>query len=492
MHDQRLACEQVPTDQSIVIETFIDELGDWRVVLLSPFGRRVHAPWAMALNARLRAETVDLDIVWSDDGIVLRIPQSQSPPQLNRFLLRSEEVEQAVIASLSQSSLFAARFRENAARALLLPRRFPGKRTPLWLQRRKSADLLKIAARFPEFPILLETYRECLKDVFDLPALVAIMHAIEMQQISVHTIRSYRPSPFAQALLFDFTAQFIYDADAPLAERRAQALALDHVQLKELLGTADYRQLLDPDLFEPLRRQLQQLDRKPLRSADEIHNLLLAIGDQSRCELARRVEAHALNRCLQTLLDARRVVETNIAGEVRIIAVEDSARYRDALGSPLPRGLPAALLEPVAAPVEDLLSRYARTHPPFTEQELCTRLGLAPAIARQTLIRLSDAGRVSEGQFTPDSQASEWVDSQVLGVLKRRSLARWRQQIEPVSQQRFAQFLPTWQHLTRAEDRLRRAARRCRAAAGLCDARKRDGEPNPARASSRLHASHVG
>lgn len=451
---QAAATIEAPTDETIVVESFRDEVGDWRVVLLTPFGARVHAPWATATMARLRNEVAGAaDVVWSDDGIAFRLPASDLPPPVEWLLPKSDEVESTIVRELSGTSLFAARFRENAGRALLLPRRQPGRRTPLWLQRRRAADLLQVVSRFPTFPILLETYRECLRDVFDLPGLKSILSQVERQAIRVRAVETRGPSPFAATLLFNYAGNFIYDTDTPLAERRAQALALDHAQLRQLLGDAELRELLDADTVATVARELQRLDgRYPLRHADDVHDLLLRLGDLSRLELAARCEAETtsggdLERWLQELVDARRIIGVPIAGYVRFVAVEDAARYRDALGTPLPSDLPAVFLEPASDPLADLLSRYARTHGPFRDADAARRFGLGVSPVRATLRMLEMQGRVLEGEFLPAGQGREWCDAEVLRTLRRRSLVVVRKQIEPVDEPTFARFFLEWQGL---------------------------------------------
>ncbi|MDX1733229.1 MAG: DEAD/DEAH box helicase, partial [Halioglobus sp.] len=452
VQDQFAEAGEVPSDEQVIVESFIDEVGDWRVVVQSPFGARVHAPWAMTTAAHLRERCGEIDVVWSDDGMVFRLPESDAAPEADWFIPDPETLEEDVIRALADTSMFAARFRENAARALLLPRRFPGQRTPLWLQRRKSADLMNAASRYPKFPMILETYRECMSDVFDLAGLMQLLEDIRSRKVRIHSRLSDGPSPFAQTVLFDFTASFIYDADAPLAERRAQVLSLDHAQLKELLGSADYRDLLDPEAIAAIALRCRRLDQPSLKDADDVHDALLALGDLSLQELAdRTVEAPArpLPELVASLVAQRRIVEVRVAGEPRLIAVEDASRYRDALGTVLPVGLPAALLEPCEAPLADLVSRFVRTHGPFVPRDIATRLGIGDDVVRRVLNELAAAGRVLEGGFTPGGTAREWVDHEVLKLIKRRSLAGWRQQIEAVDQCRFAAFVADWQGVTK-------------------------------------------
>jgi ATP-dependent Lhr-like helicase len=454
--DQAEATLEVPSDTTIVVESFLDEVGDWRVALLSPFGARVHAPWAMAVASRLRTETGgEVDMMWTDDGMVFRLPESDAPPAAELFFPASDEIEELVIGELGKTALFAARFRENAARALLLPRRRPGQRTPLWLQRRRSADLLAVAARYPDFPILLETYRECLRDVFDVGGLKRLLRDVEGRALRVHDVQSQTASPFAASLLFSYTANFLYDGDAPLAERRAQTLALDHSQLRELLGDAELRELLDAGTVETVVLQLQRLDgRYRVEHADGLHELLLTLGDLSRDELAARCDPPAVasgqwNCWIDQLRDKRRIIEVRVAGQSRLAAAEDASRYRDALGVVPPAGLPNAFLHSVEDPLGDLVSRYARTHGPFSLAEVAARFGLGEAPVRTALERLAARDRVLEGEFLPGGSGREWCDAQVLRILKRRSLACLRQQVEPVEREALARFLPHWQAVTR-------------------------------------------
>ncbi len=453
LKDQAEATGDVPCDRTIVIESFMDEVGDWRVTILTPFGSRVHAPWAMAVMAKLREDLDgEVDMVWTDDGIMFRMPSTDSPPSLDILLPRSDTVEETITNELGTTALFAARFRENAARALLLPRQNPGRRTPLWVQRRKSADLLKVASQFRNFPILLETYRECLRDVFDIRGLTTILQDIERRAINVRSVASNSPSPFASTLLFTYTANFLYDGDAPLAERRARSLALDYSQLKELLGDAELRELLDADTVDEVGLQLQRLDgRYPANSNDGIHELLLKIGDLTRDELLRRVDgelAKRLDATLQEMENGRRIIPLRIAGEIRYAAAEDAARFRDALGAMPPPGLPDSFTESVDDPLGDIVSRYARTHVPFQLEDVAIRFGMGKAVVRDALMRLAAKDRILEGEFLPGGRGREWCDAEVLRSLKRKSLARLRKQIEPVSHTALARFLPMWQSIS--------------------------------------------
>jgi ATP-dependent helicase Lhr and Lhr-like helicase len=447
--DEARTAGTVPSDKTIVVQRVPDELGDLRICVLTPFGARVHAPWASAALRRLReARAGDIEAVWSDDGIVFRVPGGESPPPNELLFPSPEEVEDLVVRELGSSSLFAARFREAAARALLLPRQAVGRRTPLWAQRKRSADLLAVASQYPSFPIVLETYRECLRDAFDLPALVEVLRAVESRRIRVHTVDAPSPSPFAASLLFSFAGNFIYDEDAPAAERRAQALTIDHAQLRELLGETELRKLLDPEVVAEHEQALQRRDR-PLRHADALHDLLLWVGDLTEAEIAARGGEAAF---VERLVKERRAVRARVAGEARLVAVEDVARYRDALGVVLERGLPEAFLGKTKDPLVSLVARFARTHGPFREAQVAERFGIGQASAESALERLVRAGKVVSGAFLPLPPGSrargadtEYCDAEVLRVLKQRTLARLRKAIEPAPAAAFARFLGEWQ-----------------------------------------------
>jgi ATP-dependent Lhr-like helicase len=447
--DQEAATGSVPDDRTVVIERCRDELGDWRVCVLTPFGSRIHIPWAMAVSARIRAAGgPEVETLWSDDGFVLRFPDTDEPPDPDWFLVESAEAMALVLRQLGSTALFAGRFREAAGRALLLPRRRADARSPLWQLRKRSYDLLSVASRYPKFPLLLEAYRECLRDVFDMPALIETLRAIEQRQLRVHVVETRKPSPFAASLLFSYVANFLYDGDAPLAERRAQALTIDQEQLRELLGEADLRELLDADAIAEVEETAQCLTESyRARSADGIHDLCLRLGDLSREELAQRVATPDLLQHVDRLIRSRRLLELRIAGERRVIAAEDAARYRDGLGIPLPPGLAAALLEPVAHPVLELIRRYARTHGPFTLREAADRFALDAAAVEEALRQLAHEGRVLEGGFRPGGLHREWCDGEMLRLIRRKSLARLRREVEPVEQHTLARFLTHWQGL---------------------------------------------
>lgn len=449
--EQREATQVVPSDTQVVVERFRDELGDWRLVVHSPYGTPVHAPWALAINARLR-ERYDIDgqAVASDDGIVIRIPDTDAePPTGEVIVFEPEEIDQLITQEVGGSALFASRFRECAARALLLPRRDPGRRSPLWQQRQRSAQLLEVASRYPSFPIVLEAVRECLQDVYDLPALVTLLGRVQRREVSVVDVATTQPSPFARSLLFGYVAQFVYEGDSPIAERRAAALSLDQGLLAELLGRAELRELLDPEVLTEVEAELQWLagDRRA-RDAEAVADLLRLVGPLSTEEVrARSVEGSDVDGWLELLAGARRVLRVRMAGQDRWTAVEDIGRLRDGLGVPVPVGTPDAFLEIPEDPLGDLVARYARSHGPFTTAEVAQRLGLGEAVARQTLQRLAHRGRVLDGEFRPSGSGTEWCDAEVLRKLRRRSLARLRQEIEPVAQDAVARFLPAWQRV---------------------------------------------
>ncbi len=454
LDDQLEKTGELPSETTIVVERFLDEIGDWRICVLSPFGARVHAPWAIVVAARLRERTDgEVDVAWTDDGITFRLPDGEDLPDLDVLLPSPEEIEDAVVRELGSTALFAARFRENAARALLLPRRRPGKRTPLWLQRKKSGDLLAVASKYPDFPILLETYRECLRDTFDVPGLRRLLRSIEQRSVRVRAVETKTASPFAASLMFEFTANFLYEGDTPLAERRARTLTLDHVQLRELLGDAEMRELLDATVIEEVAAELQRLGEKyPCRDLDDVHDLLRSLGDLTREELALRVggaEPADVDGWLDELLHTRRIVRLELVGESRFVAAEDAARYRDGLGVVLPMGLPNEFLDPVESPLVELVARFARTHQPFAADEVATRFGLSNDRFVEVLKALVEDGRVVDGEFLPHGRGREWCDVEVLRRLKRRSLAKLRAEIEPVDAEVLGRFLPDWQGVTR-------------------------------------------
>ncbi|KRF34257.1 ATP-dependent helicase [Nocardioides sp. Soil805] len=449
--EQQEATNALPSDTQLLVERFRDELGDWRLVVHSPYGTPVHAPWALAINARLR-ERYDIDgqAVASDDGIVIRIPDTENePPGGDVVVFEPDEIEQLVTQEVGGSALFASRFRECAARALLLPRRDPGRRSPLWQQRQRSAQLLEVASQYPSFPIVLEAIRECLQDVYDLPALVTLLQRVQRREVTVVDVATQSPSPYARSLLFGYVAQFVYEGDSPIAERRAAALSLDQGLLAELLGRAELRELLDPEVLAEVEAELQWLapDRRA-RDAEAVADLLRLLGPLSAAEIAARsVEGADVDSWLAALADVRRVVPARMAGDERWTTVEDVGRLRDGLGVPVPPGTPDVFTEPHEDPIGDLIARYARTHGPFTTADVAARLGLGEAVARHALQRLVSRGRLLEGEFRPSGSGSEWCDAEVLRKLRRRSLARLRKEVEPVTQDTVARFLPAWQRV---------------------------------------------
>ncbi|MFC9849028.1 ATP-dependent helicase [Streptomyces sp. NPDC060223] len=466
--EQREACGHIPDDRTIVVERFRDELGDWRVVVHSPFGAQVHAPWALALGAKLSERYgMDAQVMHADDGIVLRLPDAdlmsldlldqaptkagteydadQAPVGAADVAFDKGDVNQIVTDQVGGSALFASRFRECAARALLLPRRSPGKRTPLWQQRQRAAQLLEVASEYGSFPIVLETVRECLQDVFDVPGLTELMGDIESRKVRLVEVTTPEPSPFARSLLFGYVAQFLYEGDSPLAERRAAALSLDSRLLAELLGQAELRELLDAEVLTELERELQWLteDRR-IKDVEGVADLLRLLGPLTDAELAER---GAEPRWAQELAASRRAIRVRVAGADHWAGIEDAGRLRDALGTALPVGVPEAFTEPVKDPLGDLLARYARTHGPFTSTTAAARFGLGTAVTDGALHRLASAGRVVQGEFHPAGIGQEWCDAAVLRRLRRRSLAALRHELEPVPPAALAQFLPQWQHI---------------------------------------------
>ncbi|MFD4986990.1 ATP-dependent helicase [Streptomyces sp. NPDC058374] len=468
LKEQREACGHVPDDRTVVVERFRDELGDWRVVIHSPFGAQVHAPWALALGARLSERYgMDAQVMHADDGIVLRLPDAdllgldlldddasgpgtafdteQSPVGAQDVTFDHGEIEQIVTDQVGSSALFASRFRECAARALLLPRRSPGRRTPLWQQRQRASQLLQVASEFGSFPIVLEAVRECLQDVFDVPGLTELMGDLEARRVRLVEVTTPEASPFARSLLFGYVAQFLYEGDSPLAERRAAALSLDSRLLSELLGQAELRELLDPEVLAELEQELQwRTEERRIKDVEGVADALRVLGPLTSAELAERGADPAWAR---ELAGARRAIEVRIASVEHWAAIEDAGRLRDALGAALPVGVPEAFTEPVKDPLGDLLARYARTHGPFTAAAAAERFGLGRAVTEGALERLGAAGRVVQGEFHPSGIGQEWCDATVLRRLRRRSLAALRQELEPVEPTALARFLPPWQHL---------------------------------------------
>jgi ATP-dependent helicase Lhr and Lhr-like helicase len=447
LREQQAATRVVPSDETIVVERFRDEIGDWRLCVLSPWGGRVHAAWGLALSARIRDDQdIEADAIWSDDGIVVHLPDADEPPPSDLVLLEPDEIEDLVVRELGGSALFGARFRENAARSLLIPRAYPGKRTPLWQQRLKSQSLLEVAKDFPRFPVILETYRECLRDVLDLPSLETLLRDLSARKISLVEVETPTASPFASSLLFDYVATYMYEGDTPNAERRAAALSLDRELLRELLGQEELRELIDPDALAEVIDSLQhRVDAARAKDRDALQQVLRRLGDLTSEECAERVaEGYSAESMLAKLERERRAAKVRIAGEERWIAAEDAAVYRDALGVPPPAGLPESFLGEVEEPLATLMRRYARTHGPFTTDEPARRYGVDPSPALRELER---AGELVRGELLPGGTEREWCDPDVLRRLRRASLAHLRAEAEAVEPRELARFLPAWQNV---------------------------------------------
>jgi ATP-dependent helicase Lhr and Lhr-like helicase len=455
LREQLTATRVLPSERTIVLERFRDEIGDWRLCILSPYGRRVHAAWALALAARTHERFgLDADAIASDDGIVLHLPDLDAddaealPSAAELVLLEPEDVEDAVTAELGGSALFGARFRENASRALLIPRAYPGRRTPLWQQRLKAQNLLEVAKRYDDFPIVLETYRECLKDVLDVPGLETLLRGLHTREISLVEVETPTASPFASSLLFDYVATYMYEGDTPNAERRAAALSLDRDLLRELLGQEELRELIDPGALRSVEADLQHRSEMTRATGrDALHDVLRHVGDLRLGEVSERVfdgvDAEGL---LQELVRERRTIRVRVGGEERYIAADEAGLYRDALGAVPPGGLPEAFLADVPHALSQLVARYARTHGPFTLRELSVRYGIdASAVLRE----LERAGDLVRGELRPGGSEREWCDVEVLRRLRRASLAALRKEIEPADQRRLAAFLPSWQGIDR-------------------------------------------
>jgi ATP-dependent Lhr-like helicase len=447
LREQQQATRVVPSDETIVVERFRDEIGDWRLCILSPYGGRVHAAWGLALAAKIRDERdLEADAIWSDDGIVIHLPDADEPPPADLVLIDPDQIEDLVVGELSGSALFGARFRENASRSLLIPRAYPGKRTPLWQQRLKSQSLLEVARDFPRFPVILETYRECLRDVLDLPALAELLEKLHSRALSLVEVETPTASPFASSLLFDYVATYMYEGDTPNAERRAAALALDRDLLRELLGQEELRELIDPEALEGVEAQLQhRTEAGRAGDRDALQQLLRNLGDMTAEECEERVaEGYSAKSMLEKLVAERRVAEVRVAGEERYIAAEDAGLYRDALGVPEPPGLPETFLEEHPDAMRALVRRYARTHGPFPTQQLADRYGVDPL---PPLRELEAEGAMVRGELLPGGTEREWCDSEVLRRVRRASLARLRKEVEAADTRELARFLPSWQNV---------------------------------------------
>jgi ATP-dependent Lhr-like helicase len=447
LREQQQATRVVPSDETIVVERFRDEIGDWRLCVLSPYGGRVHAAWGLALAAKVRDEHgLEADAIWSDDGIVIHLPDADEPPPADLVLIDPDRLEDLVVGELSGSALFGARFRENASRSLLIPRAYPGKRTPLWQQRLKSQSLLEVARDFPRFPVVLETYRECLRDVLDLPALTDLLEKLHSRALSLVEVETPTASPFASSLLFDYVATYMYEGDTPNAERRAAALALDRDLLRELLGQEELRELIDPEALEEVEAQLQhRTEAGRAGDRDALQQLLRNLGDLTPAECEERVaEGYSAASMLEKLVGERRVAKVRLAGEERYIAAEDAGLYRDALGVPEPPGLPETFLEEHPDAMRALVRRFARTHGPFPTARLAERYGVDPSPA---LRELEGEGALVRGELLPGGTEREWCDSEVLRRVRRASLARLRKEVEAADTRELARFLPSWQNV---------------------------------------------
>ena len=458
LREQQSATRVLPSERTIVVERFRDEIGDWRICILSPYGRRVHSAWALALSARIRERfSLEADAISSDDGIVLHLPDLDAddveslPSAADLVLIEPDDLAAAVTAELGSSALFGARFRENAGRALLIPRAYPGRRTPLWQQRLKSQNLLEVAKRYADFPILLETYRECLRDVLDLPGLETLLRGLHSREISLVEVQTPTASPFASSLLFDYVATYMYEGDTPTAERRAAALSLDRDLLRELLGQEELRELIDPGALAHVEDDLQCRSRVARATGrDGLHDVLRRVGDLTLAEVAERVlEGIDAGGLLQGLERERRAIRLRLGGEQRYVAADEAGLYRDALGAVPPGGLPEAFLEDVPDALRVLVARFARTHGPFTGDELHARYGVdAAAVLRE----LERSGELVRGELRPNPNPPgerEWCDVEVLRRLRRASLAALRKEIEPADTRALAAFLPSWQGVDR-------------------------------------------
>ena len=452
LQEQADATGAVPDDRTVVVERFPDEIGDWRICIHTPFGARVNAPWAIALRERLAEAAGDVvEVMWSDDGIIVRLPEALDDLDVDDLFPDPDEIVQQVVSVLPTTALFAARFRECSARALLLPRRRIDRRTPLWQQRQRAADLLTVAAKYPTFPMLLEATRECVNDVFDLPALVDVLGAVRSRRTRVVRVDTPAASPMAQSLLFGWIAVYMYEGDAPLAERRAAALALDRDLLHDLLGDDELRSLVDPAVLLELEDDLQRrTDGRRARDADEVADLVRVLGPLSRDEIDERSELPkleglgGLETVLGTLVAQHRIIEVTVGGDARYADAADAARLRDALGAAIPLGLPTAFTDPVAHPLRDLVERYSRTHGPFTVVEVAARLGASVEAVRLVLGELESLDRLVQGEFRPTGSGREWCDPDVVRRLRRLTLAALRREVEPVEASVLGRFLPAW------------------------------------------------
>ncbi|MDN5727055.1 MAG: winged helix DNA-binding domain-containing protein, partial [Propionibacteriales bacterium] len=448
--DQQAATGLLPSDELIMVERFRDDLGDWQLCVHSPLGLAVLAPWALAIEERARDQFgAEVHATAANDGMVIRVPDTtDQPPGADLVLLDPDELSEVVTRAVAGSALFAARFRECAARALLLPRRDPGARSPLWQQRMRSAQLLSVASQHPDFPIILETMRECLRDVFDLPRLITLQQDLAARRVRLVEVETQQPSPYAKSLLFGYVGQFVYEGDAPLAERRSAALSLDTALLAELLGADQLHQVLDVGVIADVEAELQALVRDRRRSTvEELSDLLRTTGPFTGAELAERWDGDGpVDQALTELIDAHRVGTVRLAGRTLHAVTEDLPRLRDAFGAPIPAGM---VVPPSSAdPLGDLITRWARTHGPFTAGQLAERYGIGSTVVAATLNGLVRTGTVVAGEFTEGVGAHQFCHTRVLSMIKRRTLAALRAEVEPTEPAALGRFLPAWQGLT--------------------------------------------
>ena len=447
LQEQNEATGVIPDEKTLVLERFRDELGDWRVVLHTPFGRPVNSAWALAVGARVGERTgMDPQAVAGDDGIVLRLPEAESEPDGAIFAFDADEIADIVAEQVGNSALFASRFRECAARALLLPRRNPGKRAPLWQQRQRAEQLLDVARKYPSFPIILETVRECVQDVYDVPALTEVMRELGHRRIRIAEVTTEQPSPFASSLLFNYTGAFMYEGDSPLAEKRAAALALDPALLAKLLGTVELRELLDPEIIAEVHAQLQRTHpSRRARTTEEVADLLRVLGPIPIDELGEHTDVplSALDQL------GTRIMRVRIGGREHLAQAQDAPLLRDALGIPIPPGIPAQVAT-ISDALPQLVSRWARTRGPFVLRDLTEAFGISVSAAHTVLGALDG---VVEGRYRQGVEEQEYCAAAVLKTIRSRSLAAARAATEPVSSATFARFLPEWHSIAPAGKR---------------------------------------
>ena len=454
VEEQRSATERLPTDRTIVVERFRDELGDWRVCLHSPIGTSVLSPWALAIERRARDRYgLEVQATATNDGIVLRVPDTDAaPPGADLMIFDPDELENIITEEVGGSALFASRFRECAARALLLPKRDPRSRSPLWQQRMRAAQLLEVAARYPEFPIILETLRECLNDVFNLDALKQLHRDIAAREVALVEVETGQPSPFAASMLFGYVGAFVYEGDTPLAEKKAAALSLDAGLLAELLGREGLSQLLDADVIDEIEANLQGFGERRARTPEQLFDLLRTAGPFSLEELVERTSDVDVPAACETLVAARRIAQVRIAGVERWAVSEDLPLLHDGLGIPAPAGYPTAQLQGEMGPIESLLLRWARTHGPFVVEAVAERYGLGRGAVEAAARGLLRSGKLVRGAMRSDNPF-ELCSGQVLAQIKRRTLAKLRREVEPVEPRVFANFLTDWQSVTQGQRR---------------------------------------